>query len=210
MTGVLKPPWSLPRSRSRQGREEKAGPRGWRRRGRRRRRRLRKAELGSCFCRLPLLSTRPRRLPSYSLHRICNPPSCSKLFLLGQDCTGRVGQVELRCHPAPLPSPWNREPPRQPSTSLFPSLSPPPAPRFSAIPALSIPQFHCRPLVMYLVWGLWDWYLVFGSVLLIFCWMNFFFWVYYFSFVLFPPSVPYFSPNKFIAIAAVQPASQDF
>lgn len=58
-------------------------------------------------------STRPRPPPSYSLHRICNPPSRSKLFLLGQDCTGRVGQVELHCHQAP-PPPWNREPPNNP------------------------------------------------------------------------------------------------
>lgn len=80
-------------------------------------------------------STRPRPPPSYSLHRICNPPSRSKLFLLGQDCTGRVGQVELHCHQAP---------PMEPRATQQPSTPPtPPAPRFSGVPALSIPQFHC-------------------------------------------------------------------
>lgn len=159
--------WPLPRSRNRQGWEEKAGPRGWRRGGRRRRRRLEKQSWDRASTVFPFSPPDPGVCPPTACTEFVIPPSCSKLFLLGQDCTGRVGQVELHCHRAPSPPHGTESHP----TTLHLS---PPAPSFSGIPALSIPQFHCRPLVMYLVWGLWDWYLVFGSVLLIFCLMIFF------------------------------------
>lgn len=152
---------------------------------------IRKAKLGSSFYRVSLLSTWPRRLPSYSLHRICNPPPPAlSSFYWGK--TVLEGWAKWSCiviKPPPLPMELRAT--QQPSTSL------PPAPRFSGIPALSIPQFYCRPLVMYLVWELWDWYLVFGSVLLIFCWMIFFsfFVEFIISLLSFLPPVPYFFPQ---------------
>lgn len=108
-------------------------------------------------------------------------------------------------------------PPMELRATQHPPPPHPPPPRalwFSGSPALSIPQFLCRPPPPSLcipVWGLWDWYVVFGSVLLIFCWMNYFF-LLSLSFLIFCHfSVSYFfSPNKIIAIAAVQPASHDF
>lgn len=68
-----------------------------------------------------------------------------------------------------------------------PSTSPTPtAQRFSGSPALSIPQFHCRSLFMYSRVRTLGLVSSFGSVLLIFRWMNNFFccWVYYFSILL--------------------------
>lgn len=88
-------------------------------------------------------STRPRPPPSYSLHRICNPPSRSKLFLLGQDCTGRVGQVELHCHQAP-PHGTESHP-----TTLHPPPHPPRGSQASQHSAFH--NFTVDPLVMYLV-----------------------------------------------------------
>lgn len=156
-----------------------------------------KAESKSLPC-YPSSTTNPNvRPPSARTAFVIHvyPPS-SELFLLGQDCTGWVGQVELHCHQA-LPL-WNWEPPNIPQPWGSQASQHSAFHNFTVDPSLCIP-----------VWGLWDWYLVFGSVLLIFCWMNYFCWVYYFPlFCLFFLLLIF--PNKIIAIAAVQPASHDF
>uniref|UniRef100_A0A7N8X5T3 Uncharacterized protein n=1 Tax=Mastacembelus armatus TaxID=205130 RepID=A0A7N8X5T3_9TELE len=81
------------------------------------------------------------------------------------------------------------------------------------LPPLSIPQFRCRPLFMYFRVRTLGLVSSFGSVLLIFCWMNnflllgllFLIFCLFFFFSLF-----LIFPNKVIAIAAVQPVSHDF
>lgn len=72
-----------------------------------------------------------------------------------------------------------------------PHLTQPTAPRFSGSPPLSIPQFHCQSLFMYSRVRTLGLVSSFGSVLLIFCWMNYFLLLGLFSF--FCLSVPYFS-----------------
>lgn len=112
---------------------------------------------------------------------------------------------------SPPPLPWNWEPPNTLHLTPHPYPTPPspvvlrqPSTQHSTISLSTPPPSLCIP-----VWGLWDWYVVFGSVLLIFCWMNFFFVEFIIShfFVVFLFLSP---PNKIIAIAAVQPASHDF
>lgn len=197
-----------PRSRSWQRREEKARPRGWRWWRWWWRRRLR-ANWKREPTELPFLPHKPERPPSYD--SLCNPrllpppPQLWALFM-GQDCTGWVGQVELPSLFFSPPTPWNWEPPN----TLH--LTYPTAPRFSGSPALSIPQFHCRSLFMYSRVRTLGLVSSFGSVLLIFCWKNYFLLLgllflifcllFLFLFLIFP--------NKIIAIAAVQPASHDF
>lgn len=148
---------SLPRSRRRQRCEEKARPRGRGRRRRWRRRRLER-DWKRALTEFPFLPGKPQHPPSCSSHRLCNPrlhqPS-SELSLLGQDCTGWVGQVELPypfgfcfcffptpSHPAPHTHGTESHP--TPSTS-----PPPPSPWFSGSPALSIPQFLSTPLYVF-------------------------------------------------------------
>lgn len=78
---------------------------------------IRKAKLGSSFYRVSLLSTRPRRLPSYSLHRICNPPPALSSFYWGK--TVLEGWAKWSCiviKPPPLPMELRAT--QQPSTSL--------------------------------------------------------------------------------------------
>lgn len=162
-----------PRSRNWQRREEKARPRGWRRRRWRWRRRLR-AKLKTRAYRVTLPPpTNPNVHPpttrtAFVIH--VYPPS-SELFLWGK--TVPDGWAKWSCPPPPPPllffSPhWNWEPPN----TLH--LTHPTAPRFSGSPALSIPQFHCRPLFMYSRVRTLGLVSSFGSVLLIFCWMNYF------------------------------------
>lgn len=141
----------------------------------------------------------------FVIHVYSPPPQLWALFM-GQDCTGWVGQVELPSLFFSPPTPWNWEPPN----TLH--LTYPTAPRFSGSPALSIPQFHCRSLFMYSRVRTLGLVSSFGSVLLIFCWKNYFLLLgllflifcllFLFLFLIFP--------NKIIAIAAVQPASHDF
>lgn len=120
------------------------------------------------------------------------PPS-SELFLWGK--TVPDGWAKWSCPQPPLffLPPWNWEPPN----TLH--LTHPTAPRFSGSPALSIPQFHCRSLFMYSCVRTLGLVSSFGSVLLIFCWMNYFLLLglLFLIFCLFF-SVPYFFPIKLL------------
>lgn len=150
---LISPCPSLPRSRRRQRCEEKARPRRRGRRGRRWGRRLER-DWKRAFTEFPFLPGKPQHPPSCNSHRLCNPrlhqPS-SELSLLGQDCTGWVGQVELPypfgfCFFRHLPTPMELR-----ATQHPPPHSPPqtPSPRFSGSPALSIPQFLSTPLYVF-------------------------------------------------------------
>lgn len=120
---------------------------------------------------------------------VYSPPPSSELFLWGK--TVPDGWAKWSCPPSFFspPTPWNWEPPN----TLH--LTHPTAPRFSGSPALSIPQFHCRSLFMYSRVRTLGLVSSFGSVLLIFCWKNYFLLLglLFLIFCLLFFSVPYFS-----------------
>lgn len=124
-----------PRSRRRQGREEKAGPRGRRRRGRRRRRRLNKSKAGSEL--LPSFPSPPDPglHPPTACTAFVTPPPALSSFYWGK--TVLEGWAKWSCIVIKPPPHGTESHP----TTLHPPA--PPTPRFSGVPALSIPQFHC-------------------------------------------------------------------
>lgn len=161
-----------------------------------------KAKLGSCFYRVSLLSTQPWRLPSYSLHRICNPPPALSSFYWGK--TVLEGWAKWSCiviKPPPLPMELRAT--QQPSTSLPPSpvVLRHPSTQHSTI-SLSTPRYVSRVRTLGLVFSFW---VCAFNILL-----NDFFLSLLFLVFFFPPCSLFSFPDKIIAIAAVQPASQDF
>lgn len=110
--------WPLPRSRNRQGWEEKAGPRGWRRGGRRRRRRLEKQSWDRASTVFPFSPPDPGVCPPTACTEfVIPPPPALSSFYWGK--TVLEGWAKWSCiviEPPPLPKELRAT--QQPSTSL--------------------------------------------------------------------------------------------